>query len=97
MVEREIHKVTIDFCCKCKGVWLDPGELQPYLGVDFKVDNTEGVFLCHAEIEIKKQEYKAARSELGAEKAVNIGVFIFGQAWDLPAYLVNGIFELLDC
>ena len=26
--EREFHHVKIDVCTECKGVWLDPGELE---------------------------------------------------------------------
>ena len=26
--EREFHHVKIDVCTHCKGVWLDPGELE---------------------------------------------------------------------
>ena len=26
--EREFHHVKIDVCTQCKGVWLDPGELE---------------------------------------------------------------------
>ena len=26
--EREFHHVRIDVCTECKGVWLDPGELE---------------------------------------------------------------------
>jgi hypothetical protein len=28
LVEREFHHVKIDMCSTCKGVWLDPGELE---------------------------------------------------------------------
>ena len=32
--EREFHKVKIDVCTQCKGVWLDPGELEILSMVD---------------------------------------------------------------
>jgi hypothetical protein len=32
--EREFHKVKIDVCTQCKGVWLDPGELEMLAMVD---------------------------------------------------------------
>jgi hypothetical protein len=28
LTEREFHHVKIDVCTQCKGVWLDPGELE---------------------------------------------------------------------
>ena len=34
LVEREFHKVKIDVCSECKGIWLDPGELELIKVVD---------------------------------------------------------------
>jgi hypothetical protein len=32
--EQEFHKVKVDVCTECKGVWLDPGELELLSMVD---------------------------------------------------------------
>ncbi len=34
LVEREFHNVKIDVCSECKGIWLDPGELEMISYVD---------------------------------------------------------------
>jgi hypothetical protein len=34
LVEREFHNVKIDVCSECKGIWLDPGELELIKVVD---------------------------------------------------------------
>jgi hypothetical protein len=34
LVEREFHNVKIDVCSECKGIWLDPGELELIRVVD---------------------------------------------------------------
>jgi len=70
MIVFELEGVEIDYCCSCKGIWLDSGEL------DLLLENSmdKGKLLSSFEIDIKSKEKKRKCPIcLKKMKKVNVG------------------------
>jgi Zn-finger nucleic acid-binding protein len=56
-MERKIFplsKVEIDECPKCKGIFLDKGELQEIMGIDIKISQKNKAFIVYSPKGINK-------------------------------------------
>jgi hypothetical protein len=77
MITLELNNVEIDYCLKCKGIWLDAGELEMLLGNDarttgflqsFRIEKNSGETKVKCPICRKKM----AKVSVGSEAAVII-------------------------
>ena len=53
MLTRDLRGVEIDICPKCKGVWLDEGELNGICGLDPQVGRILDCPKCGGEMQVK--------------------------------------------
>lgn len=96
MMESRVREVTVDICLECRGVWFDPGELAGYLGAGARDEFPEGIFLTRQDLAKREGELRADRIEKRAQNTIEVGGTFLAYAWDLPAYLIEGILDLLN-
>lgn len=95
MMESRVREVTVDICRECRGVWFDPGELAGYLGTGAQEESPDGFFLTREDLARREGEIRADRIEKRAGDAIEAAGLLSTCAWDLPAYLIEGILDLL--
>lgn len=96
MTESRVREVTVDICLACRGVWFDPGELAGYLGAGGQDESPAGIFLTREDLARREGEIRADRIEKRAGDAIEATGVVLSHAWDLPAYLIEGIVDLLN-
>jgi Zn-finger nucleic acid-binding protein len=71
MIVLELNEVEIDYCLKCKGIWLDAGELELLLGSG--AEATEFLNSFSNDNQSKEKKLKCPICNKKMEKALVIG------------------------